>query len=249
MDRDRHLVLSSNGSSDVFPGNTPSDFTTLLAQPLVLERDEYDLALAEFQFVRALPAVTKATFVVKKQAGDTNVKIEGRDISTIQGVVKAINAALSKRKLATIKFTFNTETFKTHIKLPAGVTLELSEELAAVLGFTDKNVAATSEGQTVADLHHGAYHLYIYCDISEPISVGSKMESLLGIVSIPKGARSEPEVVTKTFTNPMFVKIINSRVETVRIYITDDHKNRVHFKIGPAIARIIVRRRQKDEQR
>ena len=162
--------------------------------------------------------------------------------------MKAITTGLRQRGLARVKFNFNTETFKTEITLPVGVTLELSDELALVLGFTNKVLAMTGIGEGISDMYQGAYHLYIYTDISEQISVGSKMESLLGIVSIPKGTRSEPEVVTKIFTNPMFVKIRNSRVETVRVYITDDQRNPVHFKIGPSIARLVVRRRQRGEQ-
>ena len=247
MAPERHLILTSNGSDDAFPENTPSDFTTQLAQPLLMEDGVYEVALAEFQFVRSHPTITQRRFTVNKPAGVNNVQLPPTEVTSIQGLVKLINSALSKRQLSAVKFSFDTQTFKTEIVLPLNYSVDLGDELAAVLGFTNKVVAATSIGDDVADLFQGAYHMFVHSNISEQIAVGNKMERLLGIVSIPRGSRSEAGVVTKIFTNPMFVKVINSRVESLQVYITDDHEKPVQFKLGPSIARLLVRKRKQDE--
>ena len=247
MDQERHLVLTSNGSSDTFPGNTPSDFTTQLAQPLNLEDGAYEVALAEFQFVRSQPTINQRVFTVNKPVGASNVRLPPTEVTSIQDLVKLINSALSKRQLSVIKFTFNTQTFKTEITIPANYSVELSDELAAVLGFANKVVAVTASGDAVSDLFQGAYHMFVHSDISEQIAVGDKMERLLGIVSIPRGSRSEAGVITKVFTNPMFVKIMNNRVDSVQVHIKDDLKKPVQFKLGPSIARLIIRKRKRYE--
>ena len=57
MEITRHFVLPSNGSDTEFPTNKPNDYTTLLKTPLVGGVEEYELALTELQFVRALPTI------------------------------------------------------------------------------------------------------------------------------------------------------------------------------------------------
>lgn len=49
-------------------------------------------------------------------------------------------------------------------------------------------------------------------------------------------------MVTKSFTNPMYLPFANSRVETIRIYIKDDYGNPVHFRIEPVIVRLSIKK-------
>ena len=121
--------------------------------------------------------------------------------------------------------------------------MEIPDEWAKILGFQAKRfINNTQTGDHIGDLYQGVYNLYVYSDIVQPIPVGNSSQPLLGIISIPKGVRQEPEVVTKTFTNPMRLRLANSRIETIRIYIKDDLGNDVQFRIEPVIVRLSIRR-------
>lgn len=251
MNRVRHIVLKSNGSDDAFPDNTPADFTTQLPLPLVQEDGEYEIALTQFQFVRALPTISDTGMLITSARGRARLPIvlPDPDVSSIPELVKGLNAAMPRN--SGVSFRYSPYTLKTTISLTAG-SITLSRELASILGFQHRKteyvvqrppvVVQTSESKYVSDLYRGVYHLYIYSDVSEKIPVGSNMESLLGIVSISKGVRSAPEVESKTFMDPMYVKLLDNRVASIRIYVTDDGKNPVHFRLGPSIARLSLRR-------
>ena len=243
MDRETHLVLSSTGSTDVYPGNQPSDFTTSLAIPLDFEDVDYEMGLVEFQIVRSMPTPSNGKVVITMPNLErSEVSIPNTDISNVTDLVKTLNNVLSEHSITGITVTFNTSTFKTNISLTANHTIELSDELARVLGFKNKLVTESSISDSISDLFHGSYHIHIYSDITEQVRVGGGMESLLGIVSIPKGVRCDSMVATNVFPNPMFLKIVKNRVASIRIYLKDDHHKPIHCKLGPTVVRLLVRR-------
>lgn len=247
MSTERHIILPSNASNDVFPNNRADDYTTLLNDPIELEQGNYQVALQEFQFIRALPTVSTPSFTVATgtliRRAYTVITLQRTNFGTINAFVEHINQRINsfaqfKNK---VSFTYNALTSRVTITLSPGFITSIPPEWVSILGFTGQRVLITTTGAKPADLYKGIYNLYIYTDISTPIRIGSVSKQLLGIVSIPKGQRDIPEVVTKTFTNPMYVNTIGDRIETIRIYIKDDHGNAVQFKIEPVIVRLSIR--------
>ena len=68
MAMERHIILPSNASNDVFPTHRTDDYTTVLNDPIDLEQGNYQVALQEIQFIRSLPTVSIPTFVVTRAA-------------------------------------------------------------------------------------------------------------------------------------------------------------------------------------
>ena len=255
MDEELPIILPSNGGGITFANNRPGDYTILLNQPLDLEdsNSEYRVSMQEIQFIRALPTLSNHDFrvhVPQQNSGDPpqhvtrTVSLRTLQLTDTASFIKEINARLRSGRLSGhVMFLMNPVTFHTTIRLANDYIVEIPDEWSKILGFRIKSFINNEEiSDHPADLYQGVYNLYVYSDIVQPIPVGNTSQPLLGIISIPKGARQEPEVVTKTFTNPMKLRLANSRIETIRIYIKDDLGNSVHFRIEPVVVRLSIHR-------
>ena len=218
----------------------------------MLEDGTYEIGLEEFKFILSLPTLTDSYFTVFKPSdrGGRRVNLNS-SLTSVSDLVAEMNRVMhtgrGKVFATSINITFDTRLFRVKVHTALNYGVVLPRELSRVLGYTDQisfRGANEVTGDTAPDLYRGTYNLFIYTDVGEPISVGNKMESLLGIVSIPKGERSTPKAVTSTFTNPMYVRTMNSRISSIRLYIKDDTSAEVHFRIAPVIARLSVRKRE-----
>ena len=141
-----------------------------------------------------------------------------------------------------VKIVYNRKTFKVKFTISAGYTITLPEEWAALLGFSDKVIDQTKEGDFIADFYQGVHNLHVFTDMSEPVIFGGTAKPYLGSVNVPKGDLSEPEVVTKVFEPPMYVRVSKSRFDTIRVYIMDHSGKPAHFRIPPVSVRLSLRR-------
>lgn len=245
-----HMILTSNSDMDLFPSNNASDFTTVLREPLDLSDATYELALSELQFINAIPTLQDKTFEIGKSEAGTegyvwrDIVIDTGSLSSVTDLVTAINASLRKRRITklNVAFIFDPATFRVKVTIGNNYAVRIPQEWARVMGFSAESFTQTTQGQYSADLHQGVHSLHVFSDISEKIPVGNRSQSLLGIVGIPNGSRSIADVVIKSFENPMYVKITEQRVQTIRIYITDESGNPIHFKIEPLTVRLSLRK-------
>ena len=248
MNSIRYLYLPSNGSYDVFPNNTAGDWTTMLEMPMDLSDGKYEVGLAEIQFIRSLPTLTKTTFSVTLPNGSKrNFTLSTSGVASVSDMIEAINTAIPSTYKAYVSLSYDMTTFKAKVSVAKDYKLEIPNEWVNVLGFMTNTFSARGrkknvEAMRIADLYQGTYNLYVFSNISQPIPVGSKTKPLLGIVSIPKGQRSEPEVVTNTYTTPMFLPVTESYIQTIRIYLTDDIGNPIHFKLEPTTVKLALRK-------
>ena len=95
MAMERHIILPSNASNDVFPTNRTDDYTTVLNDPIDLEQGNYQVALQEIQFIRSLPTVSIPTFVVTSGTANRRVNnvitLHKINFGTITAFVEHIN--------------------------------------------------------------------------------------------------------------------------------------------------------------
>ena len=236
---DRHLVLFSNSSNDVFPDNTPSDFTTLLEMPLDLDDGQlYEMALEEITFIRTIPGLRNLSYKV----GRATVTLKDPTINGIEDFVYQMNNCLNKTQKVLVKFVYSRHTFKVTAEIATNTKVKLSEEWTAILGFSQTTLNKTTEGEYMADFYKGVHNLHVFSDITDTIVFGGATKPYLGSVSIPKNELSTPVVVSRTYDTPMYVKVNRSRIDTIRIFITDDGGHPVQFKAEPVTVRLSLRK-------
>lgn len=251
MDTEHHIVLPSNGTGAIFETNTTDDYTTLLSKPLDFTRDDdaesYRVALQEVQFVRTLPTVKNTDFTVTKPTGAIiTITIRKQVFGSITEFINEITTrATAARVNQSARLVYSSRTFLTTVKVNPRFAIKIPTEWANIFGFTKNEFdAGTFTSDQISDLYRGVYNLCIYSDIVQPIAVGNSTKPLLGIVNVSKNEQTGPEVVAKVFTNPMHLRLADSRIQTIRIYIRDELDNKVHFRVAPVIVRLSIRKIQ-----
>ena len=105
----------------------------------------------------------------------------------------------------------------------AGVILHFKNGLHDILGFTTTYIKANrsqaQKGQLEVNLLRGISSLFVYCDLVQPIHVGSIMAPLLRTVSF--NVKQYGEMINAHYTNPIYLPINKSMIDSVDIRICD----------------------------
>ena len=102
-------------------------------------------------------------------------------------------------------------------------SLHFKNGLHDILGFTEKVIHANRQkvqkGTLEVNLLRGISSLFIYCDLIQPIHVGSIMAPLLRTVSF--NVKQYGEMINAHYTNPIYLPINKSHIDSVGIRIYD----------------------------
>lgn len=258
MSEVEHLILSNTSSSESFPGNRPDDFTSLLKTPLISDDNTgYELALAELQCVQTIPTVLNSSVTYHEpklddvQPDPVIIRLALEELSSAAEFVEEIQEVVAAKVPPTtpqgehlIRFTYDESTLKTTVTLAQGHTVTLTAELASILGFSETEISTTTTSEHVLDIHRGKRSLFVLCDQTEDIAFGSEKCGLLGFASTVKVTEDDVhEVVNKSFDNLMFVRVVENRLDRIRIYIRAENNESSQFRTGPTIVRLVVRKR------
>ena len=251
-----HMILSSCDSTEFFPHNTPNDFTTWLRYPLYRKSGvDYEIALTELHVVTTVQEFSPNVLTYQKPKTGTVmpelivVNITRKDLESTSDLVEALQHGIETQSPSShqtdhpVSFTYDKMTFKTKVTLSEGHSVTLSYELAKMLGFGEVHLTETTTSERNSDLYAGSRIFYIFCDQVEDNMFGSTNGPLLGFVSIPNGTLDVSEVVTKEFQNPMYVKLVDSRLDRLRIYIKTENEDSAQFGVGCTVVRLTLRER------
>ena len=246
----KHILLQSNAPSRAFPDNRPDDFITLLKEPLEVSDGWLEMAVEEIFFVNALPTIQNKSFRVTKpldEATSKEYEIEIAEMPTsIQDLVKEINKLIAQgRGIAKryLTFAYDPREYRVGVVVAEGYSIELSTDLKNLLGFATTTLNRSQTATSRADMRGGVHTLYLCSDATEKIEVGGEMMSLLGAFSLPFTKDKAPRALSKVFENRMFVKLLESRVEKIRLYIRDSGGKPTQFKFDPVVVRLAIRKR------
>ena len=252
-----HMILTSTGSRENFPHNRADDFTTLLERPVETRHDniEYEIALAELQFVTTVPELSSPALTYQKPKRGTvtpqaiPISLSRKKLTSTADLVKALQLAIetaaptTRRAGHPVKFSFDPRTFKTTVTLLQGHSITLSTEMGKMLGFENVSITATTTSKNRTDLYAEQRTLYVFCDQIESITFGNSKARVLGFITIPKGEPGVSGVITKSFQNPMFVKIAGDRMDRIRVYIKDEQGGSTQSGLGSTVVRLTLRER------
>ncbi len=229
-----YITLPSDTSSDTFPNNTPSEYTTKLPHHIELN-GEWEVALHTISYVK-WNTIKLSGESVHYIAND-GTKKTGSQLKDYYGSVKEYVAAMNASILEADKgkITFTIHSGKVTITLESGYSVHLRKEQAIILGFLTfddsdivKRITATETGSYEANLHRET-SMYIYCDIIEPQIVGNKTVPLLDAIWDKEKGKRE---ITHSTENLHYVPVRTKSFEEVKVLLRSSTNERISFEHG-----------------
>ncbi|KAI8488092.1 hypothetical protein Bbelb_342100 [Branchiostoma belcheri] len=257
-----YVTLPSDGSMDIFPENTVTNYRTKLAHPIELS-GEWEVGLVEIQYPHSWRNVregenTLLSYVVDEKVQGSNreydiVKIPIGYYENIQHLLKTLNEAASVRYPDVFTqrdmFAYNGITKRVTIVLPPMVTNATTTKtylvgpLAEKLGWGSKDVIYGSwvQAPRSPDPNLGFHSLYVYGDIVQHRLVGGVKVPLLRIIKIEG---HDGDIVDHPIMTPHYIPLARKRFETMEIDIRNDLGAAVPFEQGRLIVTLHFRQRR-----
>ena len=247
-----HVTLPSDGSSDTYPGNTTSRFTTKLPERIELD-GEYEVGLSEFIYPHTWFNFDNSRgqyWIGVKNNRNEMLKFSLKRGYYVDGIAFAIdlNRQVTRALLelhhisAMVRFTFNPSSLKMSITGNAGRGwFVVSHELMKFLGFPDgwpANPKPHMTAKNLLDLNRGKNLMYIYCDAADYSIVGDVETPLLRVCN-PSG--KDGEYIRTIYTHPQYVPLARNSFETIEINITDELGRHIPFVHGKAMVTLHFR--------
>ena len=255
------LVLPSNSSSNIYPENTASLFTTKLPDDINLI-GQWDVALKEIQYPITWyniendngyvtidfnsvtnPIVLQSLTPVITERLAITVFIESGYYSSGEQLAEELNfrikTSLPPAINNAINITYSIPAGKFAINISYGITVKFSRYMCKLMGVKP-SMDTPQLGNRSADLKRGIYSLYVYCDACEESIVGDTKVKLLRIVPI---YGEHGEYVCHTYDFPMYTPVQTKNFSEIKIHITDDTGKSIPFRSGKSIITLHFKRR------
>ena len=161
--------------------------------------------------------------------------------ASMADLIKSINVSIKKEiGNSKISFSFNPRTEKVSVTLASKHGIGVYGELSTILGYGGGNVKVfkSEESPYVAELQ-SITSIYVYCDIVQPQAVGNT--NVPQLRTVPVTVKSG-ELITKTFTNILYVAVQKKSFEDIEILLRTDTGEPVPFERGKAIATLYLGR-------
>lgn len=240
-----YLTLLSNSSTQYFPGNKTSNFSTKLPKPITLE-GEWMVGIVEFQYPSTMFSVQEhenIMYISKKTIINNEETtliyknhIPATNYDNIQNILIALN---SKEKVSFRQDTVS-KFVSVAVKDSSIISLSLSPNLSFQLGFEpDTNLVNHNIGKRPANLHLGLpSQLFVYCDIIEPQIVGDVMTPLLRIIPLDPAKYIYGSNKMHIFTPPHYLPVMRREFDVIEIDIRTTTGNAVPFQYGTSCVKL-----------
>jgi len=247
-----------------YSGNTAANYITHLPSAIELTGGEWEVALVEAHYPCTFMIVdddAEIIVTIKKEAAAitliANMEIDGitkngvfkakvgqGDYRTITELINVLNAIEDLQSL--ISFSVNDITKRVEAEISDQVIMvEFSEKLSLQLGvergknLSKTNRMATRPHNVIASL---PMHMYVYCDLVEPQTVGDTVAPLLKILNIDNtnflfGAQKIVHII-----DPHYVPVMKTNFESVEIDLRDSIGKRLPFMYGFSCIKLHLRR-------
>ena len=160
-----------------------------------------------------------------------NISPKPGTYTTPNDIINEIN-----KNLVGFKFSFNPRVNRIILQaldLNAGYTLHFINGLNDVLGFSKTLYHDKIENQQAEmeiDLLRGINSIFIYCDLCEPIRVGDTIAPLLRNIAF--NSTRYGEMINVRYTNPIYIPVCKSFIDTIRIDMRDASGKSIPFVEG-----------------
>ena len=235
-----YITLPNDSSKELFPENTPSEYTTKLPRWIHLS-GQWEIGLHSIAYTRQYIAQHLDEPISFAYSGGNGKGGKMKKYpTTVYEYITNINKSLKESphvsdKEIEFKFELNG---KITIAISQGYKVSLRREQAIALGFLNvddsaevKEIAKTETGLYEANLHRET-NIYVYCDIVQPQIVGDKMASLLGIVPCEKTVETYEKIYAGENIRYMPVQI--KSFQNIKVHLRSSTNESIPFDYGRA---------------
>lgn len=259
MDEEFYIVLLSNSSMKYYPENTTGHFVTKLPRHIDLA-GEWTVALVDIHIPLTFSTVPKNEEERRlKYLRWENIESIGPEGSLVIEEGEFFVAAGIYESPELLLAELNDHSDETHIifTLNAGSrvraevacigctgtkihSFELSPCLRKILGFENGKIErfelrenSTIEGHTPMNLFSSMpTNLLVYADICKPYITGDVYTRLLRNVAMDQTFNNYGRIVSKSFSQPIYIPLICPTFETIEIDLRSPTGERVPFDYG-----------------
>ena len=250
-----YLTLPSDSSSKFYPENSTASFKTKLSDRIDLN-EEYEVGLAQFIYPYSwynFNNEDQSMFITFHSEDGKAVKhvFKSGQFPNENAFLNILNQWIEKLKITGFRFNWDLWQRKVQLHIQnTGRSVYMSKAFATRLGFESEGPykAAAGEGWTqfnaerTFDLHAGLRLIYLYSDIVSHTLVGDAKVPLLR-VCVTEGQYGE--MVSTTFTDPHYIPLARSALDTIEININNELGTLVPFEFGKSVVTLHFRRKNR----
>ena len=185
------------------------------------------------------------------QTQTTVIAIPPRQFSTVDALIRRINPHMKsilkeilKEKYDTKQhhITFSIEKQRAVLKLGSEIQCHLTENLMKLFGFPYQTLthARTVSFETPMTLDKREQHLYIQCDLIEPVLVGVRKEFVLRDFIHNKD--SSYGIIDIEFEHVLFHRVVKQMIPTITLQITNGLYECIHLRDTKTLVTLIFRK-------
>ena len=238
---DFYMVLTSNLYDTEYPNNKPAHFITPLAHPLELDKEKWQVGLAEICFPNGFNNILNEEcdmYLYKNiranPASKSKITIAAGFYRNGVELCKTLNSAINEKNHKHVQFMYDGRNDTASIKVEENRKLIMSESLTNKLGFEMNTfTSGTHDASKSTDLHYDTHYMYIYSNVVNEIPVGNSYVKLLR--TVPTLEDSPERYITKTYDRPHYMNIASSFENNIEIGITTDDGVYFNFRGGKII--------------
>ncbi len=237
-----HVKVASNDTSNIYPENSPSDFSVQLPHELILPGNSWEVALSSFHYPSQIDlksVLTRDEFWIKISVKSTliqhrpfTVSFELDNISSEETLVNSINTQVEQKIAGLLKASISTGG---NLILEAGraLTLQFSPLCALVLGVGVRELKFVKAGKhfspgSIKMERCIPHNVLLFCDIISPIIMGGKYCKILKVVQLPH-AQTETIYSTYVCNHLDFLDLANDRVQVIQFHLETISGKRIKF--------------------
>lgn len=203
------------------------------AEPKIITHEDDDYLIYRIRAKQKNEYTSQKTPVTR-----TKLSLQEGTYTTPQELEKELNKNTEIKKFVVFKYDPRLNRFDLITKSAKTVkwNLDFYNGLNDVLGYTKTTYHPSTDpqkGELEVSLLRGINNIFIYCDLLEPIRVGNTLAPLLRTISY--NSKQYGEMIHVNYTNPMYVKVNKSYVDTVEVMMCDAIGKVVPFSEGLTI--------------
>ena len=185
------------------------------------------------------------------QSQRTVVAIPPRQFPTVDALIRKINPLMEsilkqnlkeKYDVKQHRITFSIKKQRAVLKLGSEIQCHLTENLMKIFGFPYQTLtdARTVSFETPMTLDKREQHLYIQCDLIEPVLVGVRKEFVLRDFIHNKD--SSYGIIDIEFEHILFHRVVKQTVPTITLQITNGLYECIHLRDTKTLVTLIFRK-------
>ena len=249
--------------------NLISEFVTQLPHNLYLGEDKWECALCTFSYLHSWYDIEADECFIKITT--TTDSDEPNNTGSVSSLTKTIglesghygdneddfitkiNTELEKENVSS-KFDYSKLTNKVTLTTKNKECVEMSPDLASLLGFSHTTYAHTDFhlsfglsnkthiATNMIDFNLKNHNLFIYCDIIENTLLGGYYHPLLAIV--PSKKSNFNTYVTNTYIDKHYMTLNSNTLSRIKIRICDDQDKNIKFNGGRTALKLHFRQKK-----